>query len=173
MAIEIKNRAVTTAVASKLCVYNGGTQGNTPPVPDIQIRCDDASSMVVLKNQGNYLDLNANGYPPVMDVYINSKLVKSNTSMYIYDISGYLATLQDLYDEYHFNASSNSDNRLTIYNEGGDDLRIMFVPRKDGEYGGEIIDKKFLILASETYNNSVNFDEDTGIVTFCLTSIEN
>lgn len=167
MTTQIIRDTTGVITTGKFCLM--GSIKQKKPIDFPPISCASASNYVVLSNSSNYLDLSSLGTAPTMDIYINDTLVQSNLSSYIYDLSGGIPTILEFFEQYKLTVYSDSSNQLYIYNNVATPVQIRLVPKSNGEYNGEIIDKKFLKLANND-NNSATHDQNTGVVSFCLSS---
>lgn len=165
MTIQIIRNTEGVITTGKFCLMGSAKQKK--PIDFPPISCASASNYVVLSNSSNYFDLSSLGTAPTMDIYINNTLVKSNLSSYIYDLSGGIPTILEFFEQYTLTVYTDSSNYLYIYNQVDEPVQIRLVPKSDGEYNGDVIDKKFLKLANND-NNSATHDQNTGVVSFCL-----
>jgi len=170
MTIQIIRNTEGVITSGKFCKF-GSVKKSNVELPTIF--CDEASSEIYLRNRSNYLDLGTIGTPPKMDVYINDKIVLKNATQWLYGID---SEFDNISFEFGFETYTDSSNRLYIVSTSYLDkpLKFRFVPTLDGEYGGNIVDKKLLILDEFSgNNNSAVYDEKTGVITFCLLPLVN
>ena len=162
---------LSSGVPSVQVLRVGETIDPKPNLPNVI--CAGAPSGVTLRNAQSFADLSLYGTAPTMDVYINDVLAGENMSMFIHDMGGvgdsYKAPWEALRELHQLSISSDSQNYLHIYNNSSMDKRIAFIPKTDGEYGGNVYPAiDFLISDPSSDNSSVINNDEGGVIGFCL-----
>lgn len=152
---------------------------------DLKISCEGAQTSIVLTNDPyNILDLSTYGVAPTMDLYVNDKLVLSNTSQYVYDIGELGSEMRNIQYDHGFEVYGGCGNIIYISNISDEPLKFKIVYKTTGSYTDiyQELPKNYLIPKDEWFinddyelsdNNTVNYNPDAGYLAFCLNPPEN